>query len=182
MHFTNTTYYSVNAQNDSGDIMYSFLNCGVIKSLIVHIKCNNLSRDDYDIFVNNPNLEFTCFQCNSATFPFMSLNNDQFNTYIKKGVILNDDSDLTINPSPAQKAFMDKITHQINSYKFQVKDDEDDEFEDINDCKYYSAESFRKAKFSTSNSFSVLHLNVHSECTFKCRTQSNATLMKSRYF
>ena len=79
----------------------------------------------------------------------MSLNNDQFNTYIKKGVVLNDDSDLSINPSPAQKAFMDKITDQINSYKFQVKDDEDDEFEDINDCKYYSAESFRKAKFST---------------------------------
>ena len=58
---------------------------------------------------------------------------------------------------------MDKITDQINSYKFLIKDDDDDdEFEEINDCKYYSADSFRKAKFSTSNSFSVLHLNVHS--------------------
>ena len=31
MHFTNTTYYSVNAQNDTGDIMSLFSNCRVIK-------------------------------------------------------------------------------------------------------------------------------------------------------
>ena len=31
MHFTNTAYYSVNAQNDSGDIMSLFLSCGVVK-------------------------------------------------------------------------------------------------------------------------------------------------------
>ena len=47
----------------------------------------------------------------------MSLNNDQFNTYITKGVLLNKDSDLSINPSPEQKANMDEITNQIKSYK-----------------------------------------------------------------
>ena len=31
MHFTHTTYYSVNKENDSGDILFLFLNCGVIK-------------------------------------------------------------------------------------------------------------------------------------------------------
>ena len=38
-------------------------------------------------------------------------------------------------PIVKQIDFMDKITNQINSYKFQVKEDEDDEFEEINDCK-----------------------------------------------
>ena len=67
---------------------------------LVHIRCNHLTRDDYEVFKNSPHLNFTCLQCNSATFPFMSLNNDQFNTYITKGVLLNEDSDLSINPSP----------------------------------------------------------------------------------
>ena len=31
MHFTYTTYYSVNKENDSGDIFSLYLNCGVIK-------------------------------------------------------------------------------------------------------------------------------------------------------
>ena len=31
MHFTHTTYYSVDKENDSEDILSLFLNCGVIK-------------------------------------------------------------------------------------------------------------------------------------------------------
>ena len=109
----------------------------------VHIKCNDLNRDDYETFKKSPaHLNFICFQCNIATFPFMPLNNEQFNTYITKGVPLNEDSHLSINPSREQKAIMDKIINQIKSYKFEVKDDDDndDDFEEFNNCKYYSVE------------------------------------------
>ena len=60
----------------------------------------------------------------------MSLNNDQFYTFVKRGVILNDDPTLDLNPPPEQKMFMDKITNQINSYKFDINKDEYDELED----------------------------------------------------
>ena len=127
-----------------------------------HIKCNKLSTNDYEKFKNDPNLEFTCMQCNHTIFPFMSLNNDQFYTFVKKGVLLNDESTLELNLSPDQKMFMDRITNQIKSHKFDISDDEIDEFEDTVNCKYYSADDFRKEKFSNSSSFSVLHLNIHS--------------------
>ena len=77
---------------------------------------------------------------------------------------MNEDSDLSINPSPEQKAIMDKITNPIKLYKFEVKDDDDDvdDFEEINNCNYYTVDTFRKEKFSNLASFFILHLNVHS--------------------
>ena len=128
----------------------------------VHIKCNQLSADDYEKFKLHPNLDFTCLHCCRSTFPFTDLNSDQFNICVKKGIILNDDSELLLIPSSEQKAFMDKITNQIKSYKFEINDDDNNDFEEISDCKYYNPEQFKKKKFSSSNSFSMLHLNIHS--------------------
>ena len=39
---------------------------------------------------------------------------------------------------------------------------DDDGLEEMTDCKYYTIDDFKKEKFSNSNSFSILHLNVHS--------------------
>ena len=66
---------------------------------------------------------------------------------IKKGIVLNDDSALSINPSPAQKDFMDKITNQINSYKFQVKDDEDDDLKKLTIVNFTAQILLRKQNF-----------------------------------
>ena len=95
-------------------------------------------------------------------FPFMSLSNQQFYTFTKNGVILNDESELELSPSPEQKAFMDKITTQIRSYRLDMNDDDNNDFEEMTDCKYYTIDDFKKAQFSNSNSFSILHLNIHS--------------------
>ena len=38
----------------------------------VHIKCNKLSIEDYKLFQNNPNLNFTCLKCNESSFPYIS--------------------------------------------------------------------------------------------------------------
>ena len=51
----------------------------------VHIKCNQLSSDDYEQFKMNPNLNFTCLQCTHSIFPFISLDNKQFYTYADTG-------------------------------------------------------------------------------------------------
>ena len=72
----------------------------------VHITCNKLSIDDHEKFQNNANLNFTCLQCLHTIFPFTSLNNKQFYTCVQKGVVLNDDTELELNPSSNQIAFM----------------------------------------------------------------------------
>ena len=93
----------------------------------------------------------------------MSLNNDQFYSYVKKGIVLSDESELELNPTPGQKLLMDKISNEIKSHQFDISDvDESDDFAEMTSCKYYSADEFKKEKFSNSNSFSVLHLNIHS--------------------
>ena len=57
---------------------------------------------------------------------------------------------------------MDKITNQIKSYKFEISDDNNEDFEDTSNCKYYTPVQLKKEKFSSSNIFSVLHLLIHS--------------------
>ena len=52
---------------------------------------------------------------------------------------LNDDSELFI-PSLEKKVFMDKITNQIKSYKFEISDDGNNDFEELSDCKYHNPE------------------------------------------
>ena len=104
----------------------------------VHIKCNQLSADDYEKFKNDPNLNFTCLQCNNSIFPYMSLNNDQFSTYVKKGRALDEDLDITLEPSLEQQSLMDKITNKIRSYQFEVDDEENSDFKELTNCKYYS--------------------------------------------
>ena len=123
----------------------------------VHIKCNQLSSDDYEKFKLYPNFDFTCLNCCRSNFPFTELNNNQFDVCVKKGITLNDDLELQLSPSSEQKAFMDKITNQIKSYKFEISDENNDDFEDTSNCKYYTPDQFKKEKFSSSNSFSVLH-------------------------
>ena len=111
----------------------------------------------------NPNLNFTCLQCTHSIFPFISLDNKQFYTYADTGVILNEDSDLGLDPSPEQKLLMDKITNQLKSYRFDISDfDGDDDFEEVPECKYYLPDDFKKENFSKLDNFSILHLNVHS--------------------
>ena len=111
----------------------------------------------YELFQQNPNLNFTCLQCNNLIFPYMSLNNDQFSTYVKKGIALDEDLDITLDPSPEQQSLMDKITNKIRSYQFEVSDEDNDDFEELTNCKYYSANAFKKEKFSYTDTFSILH-------------------------
>ena len=79
-------------------------------------------------------------------FPFMSLSNQQFYTFAKNGVILNDESELELSPSAEQKAFMDKITTQIRSYRLDINDDDNNDYEEMTDCKILYYRRFQKDK------------------------------------
>ena len=37
----------------------------------VHIKCDKISTNDYELFQQNSNLNFTCLLCNNSFFPYM---------------------------------------------------------------------------------------------------------------
>ena len=92
----------------------------------------------------------------------MSLNNDQFSTYVNKGIAFDEDLDISLEPSPEQQILLDRITNEIRSYQFEVNDEDNDSFEESTNCKYYSANAFKKENFSNSDNFSILHLNIHS--------------------
>ena len=57
---------------------------------------------------------------------------------------------------------MDKITNKIRSYQFEVDDEDNNDFEELTNCKYYSANAFKKENFSNTDTFSIFHLNIHS--------------------
>ena len=104
--------------------------CGICNTWI-HTKCNQLTIDDYEKFQNNTNSNFTCLQCHHAIFPFKSLNNQIFYTYLQKGVVLNDDTELELNPSPNHIAFMNKVTDQLRSFRFEENNEDSNVLEDI---------------------------------------------------
>ena len=68
----------------------------------VHIKCNKLSVQDYKLFEQNPNLNFTCLKCNEL-FPYMSLKtiNSQHTPFNK--ITFVEDLDISLEPSPEQQ-------------------------------------------------------------------------------
>ena len=55
----------------------------------------------------------------------------------------------------------DKLYNLTQNSFCTDSEDEDDEGKSTN-CYYYSTEEFQKAKFKTSTSFSIFHLNIHS--------------------
>ena len=81
---------------------------------------------------------------------------------LQKGVVLNDDTELELNLSFNQIAFISKVTDQLRSFRFEENNKDSNDLEDIISCNYYNIEDFKKEKFSTLDTFSVLHLNVHS--------------------
>ena len=71
---------------------------------------------------------------------------------------------MVFSPSPAQQIMFDKLNNLITPNLF-CTDSEDEDIDDegkSTNCYYYSTEEFQKAKFKTSTSFSIFHLNIHS--------------------
>ena len=86
----------------------------------------------------------------------------QFYTCAQKGVVLNDDTELELNLSSIQIAFMNKVADQLRSSRFEENSEDSNDLEDIVSCKFYNIDDFKKEKFSKLYTISVLHLDVHS--------------------
>ena len=49
-----------------------------------HNKCNNINTKQYRIHQLNPELSFHCIKCKENIFPFMKLNDYEFDSFIKE--------------------------------------------------------------------------------------------------
>ena len=129
----------------------------------IHIKCNNLNKNDYKFFQENIDEQFFCVNCIAENIAFSKLNNNEFVISVKKGIINSNEKDINFVPSDFQQKIFDKLNSAINSNAFDLDtEDEDNEVIPTIDCKYYNIDDFTSANFNPAKTFSILHYNIHS--------------------
>ena len=96
------------------------------------------------------------------SFVFSCLNNNDFFIYVIKGnnVLLEQESNIQFQPTPVQQSLFDKLNSTINNISHDISENVNENDSPL-DCNYYNLEEFTKAKFDSSKSFSILHLNIH---------------------
>ena len=130
----------------------------------IHSKCNLLTKADYNLISSKGEDEpFICLCCIKENLPFSSLNNNNFNIAVTKGVNYHFDE----YESELTQLTTDQINY-VNKFKAALsrsKNDDDEDSENSihpHDCNYYNPNEFSEAKFDQNRSFSVLHLNIAS--------------------
>ena len=132
----------------------------------IHIKCNLLSKSDYDNLQLDPD-PFFCISCIKHNIPFSSLSHNEFTIVVTKGIYVppeveHKDQLQFLQSENYIKQLNEYITKSMLSPSDNIDEDtEDDGLAPIN-CNYYDLEDFSKAKFNSSKSFSIFHLNIHS--------------------
>ena len=117
----------------------------------IHIKCNKYDKNDYSFYQNNPNESFYCLNCTADSTPFSTLNDNQFEIAVKKGVNFPSDTVIRPAPSAAEQQLFNKLNNAINTHAFELNDESVDKDEDENECSincnYYSVDEFEKEQF-----------------------------------
>ena len=131
----------------------------------MHIKCNLLNNNDFLRFKKEgENVPFYCISCISANIPFSNITNPEL-FYINKAVINSQNvaNEVFSEKSPDMVNHINKINAFLNN-SFHPPDDDNYDGDNISpiNCNYFEPEEFCKAKFDSSNCFSILHLNIHS--------------------
>ena len=129
----------------------------------IHLKCNFLNTKDYENLKNSEE-SFYCIKCIESKLAFSKLSNKEFVISVINGINgFNNDTDIDFL-SPSQMDTVFELNNFINKTVNSLSDDDEDDTDDtppIN-CNYYDIDEFSKAKFDSSKSFSILHLNIHS--------------------
>ena len=129
----------------------------------IHLKCNFLNTKDYENLKNSEE-SFYCIKCIESNLAFSKLSNKEFVISVINGINgFNNDTDIDFL-SPSQMDTVFELNNFINKKVNSLSDDNQDDTDDsppIN-CNYYDIDEFSKAKFDSSKSFSILHLNIHS--------------------
>ena len=134
--------------------------------LFVHIKCNLLNNNDFLRFKKEgDDVPFFCITCISENIPFSKLTKPEL-------LLDNKAINLPINgstegffadKSPEMDIHINKINSFLNN-SFHLPEDENYDGDNISpiNCNYFEPEEFCNAKFDSSKTFSILHLNIHS--------------------
>lgn len=134
--------------------------------LFVHIKCNFLNNNDYLRFKKEgEDVPFFCISCISSNIPFSNLT---------KAELCNVNKAINVPENDSSEAFFAQKTPEIDNHINKLNaflnnsllpSDDDDSDRDIAspiNCNYFEPDEFCSAKFDSSKSFSMLHLNIHS--------------------
>ena len=123
---------------------------------------NWLDKKDYKAFQDDQDKSFYCLLCMRELIPFSKLNDNEFDYVPAKGENFTFTSP-TINESqcPINQLMYDRINNWINEFNSKTLDDNYIGTNDMN-CKYFSIDEFRDLSKDSNQSFSILHLNIHS--------------------
>ena len=142
-------------------IRHRAIECNLCKTFI-HIKCNKFNQTDYKFHQNNPDEHFYCITCIAENIAFSTLNDNQFEVFVKKGInhLLDD---VIFKPTIMEQHLFHKLNDAINRNAFDITEEANEDNNDVQiDCKYYSLDEFVSAKLKSSKTFSIVHLNIHS--------------------
>ena len=138
------------------------IECDLCKTWI-HIKCNKIDQIDYKFYQDNRDKCFFCIKCSAENIAFSSLNDNKFEICVKNGIKYLPDTDVSFKPSYSEQRLFNKLNNSINNNAFCfVQEDNEDNNDLTIDCNYYSLDEFTSAKFNSSKTFSIVHLNIHS--------------------
>ena len=129
-----------------------------------HNKCNNIDKTHYRLHQLNEELTFHCVKCVEDILPFMSLNDIEYTNFMVNGGTpsANNVTFTNFDPTNTQKQLFDKLNQEINDYNTRAMDDDNEpDFDQLLPCNYYDVKEFTDCKFDK-NSFSIMHLNIHS--------------------
>ena len=139
-----------------------------------HIKCNRLNVSDYDKIVKLKSI-FTCITCTSSQIPFTAMPDNQFDMFVRNGVLCADDLTFSFQPNEFQKKIFDRINECLNSTSFGDDNDEDNfDISPTLSCEYYTLDDFKVSNFSPRKNFSILHHNIHS---IQCHIEDIRTML-----
>ena len=132
-----------------------------ICNLWVHTRCNKLDKKDYKMFKDDEEKSFYCLKCMNDIIPFTKLTDNEFNRLSVEG----DNFKITVSPnapsSPIKHLMFDRINNWINELNATNLEDNNIEANEMN-CNYFTIDEFNGLKNNPNESFSILHLNIHS--------------------
>ena len=147
--------------NTSVHIRDNAIVCDICNSW-VHIRCNYLDKKDYKAFQDDPDKTFYCLHCMKDLIPFSKLNNSEFDKVSAKGENFNFTSTTVNEPqSSIQHLMYDRINNWINKLNLKTLDDDNIVTNESN-CNYFTVDEFKDLTNDCGESFSILHLNIHS--------------------
>ena len=127
----------------------------------VHTRCNKLDKKDYKTFKDDEDKSFYCLHCMKDTIPFTNLTDTEFYRISGDGDNFNFTASPNVPLSPIKHLMFDRINNWVNELNSTNLEDNNIEANEMN-CNYFTIDEFNGIKNNSNESFSILHLNIHS--------------------